>query len=82
MALVITESILTCPHCGFTRREQMPRVSCRLSYVCPGCGVELWAGLGDCCVFCTYGSVPCPAVQQRSVEGRLSGPFRRSDASS
>ena len=35
---------------------------------CAGCGAELWADPGDCCVFCTYGSVPCPAVQQQRGE--------------
>jgi predicted RNA-binding Zn-ribbon protein involved in translation (DUF1610 family) len=68
VALVITESILTCPQCGFVRREEMPAVSCWITYRCAGCGAELWADPGDCCVFCTYGSVPCPAVQQQRGE--------------
>jgi hypothetical protein len=24
---------------------------------------------GDCCVFCSYGSVPCPPVQQNGKSG-------------
>ena len=71
MALVITKSILTCPQCGFVRREEMPTVSCWITYRCPGCGTDLWAAPGDCCVFCTFGSVPCPAVQQRQSSFRL-----------
>ncbi|MDY0329290.1 MAG: GDCCVxC domain-containing (seleno)protein [Thiomonas sp.] len=30
----------------------------------PACGAELRPLPGDCCVFCSYGSVPCPPVQR------------------
>ncbi|MGB5185335.1 MAG: GDCCVxC domain-containing (seleno)protein [Xanthobacteraceae bacterium] len=26
-------------------------------------GVQLRPKPGDCCVFCPYGSVPCPSIQ-------------------
>nr|CCA81611.1 conserved hypothetical protein [blood disease bacterium R229] len=32
---------------------------------CPGCHALLRPRPGDCCVFCSYGSVPCPPVQLR-----------------
>ena len=32
-------------------------------YPCKGCGAMLRPKAGDCCVFCSYGSVPCPPVQ-------------------
>jgi hypothetical protein len=32
-------------------------------YECVTCGTMLRPKLGDCCVFCSYGSVPCPPVK-------------------
>jgi hypothetical protein len=58
------ESILTCPRCSFQATEKMPTDACQYFYVCKGCGEKLKALPGDCCVFCSYGSVPCPPVQQ------------------
>ncbi len=58
------ESILTCPGCGFQANETMPCDACQFFYVCKGCGEKLKPKLGDCCVFCSYGSVPCPPVQE------------------
>lgn len=67
MSPVITESVITCPRCGAARREHMPAVSCRVAYRCASCGTELWPAEGDCCVFCTYGTVPCPAIQRQRL---------------
>jgi hypothetical protein len=41
----------------------MPRDACRIVYQCTACGATLRPASGDCCVFCSYGSVPCPPVQ-------------------
>jgi hypothetical protein len=30
---------------------------------CNGCGARLKPLPGDCCVFCSYGTVPCPPIQ-------------------
>jgi hypothetical protein len=27
---------------------------------------------GDCCVFCSYGTVPCPPVQEAKANGEQS----------
>ena len=43
--------------------EQMPTDACQFFYDCRGCGERLKPKPGDCCVFCSYGSVPCPPVQ-------------------
>jgi hypothetical protein len=59
------ESTLTCPKCGFKASETMPLDACQFFYVCKGCGEKLKPKTGDCCVFCSYGSVPCPPVQQQ-----------------
>ena len=63
-------SVLTCPECGHQARETMPTDACQWYYECSGCGVLLRPKPGDCCVFCSYGSVPCPPVQQH---GRTEG---------
>jgi hypothetical protein len=54
----------------------MPKDACQIFYDCKGCGERLKPKPGDCCVFCSYGSVPCPPVQSGqscSQGGRLSG---------
>ncbi len=58
-------SIITCPVCGFQRTENMPENACQFFYVCKNCGTKLKPKAGDCCVFCSYGSVPCPPVQRQ-----------------
>lgn len=56
-------STLTCPHCGHAERETMPTDACQWFYDCKGCGAVLKPKPGDCCVFCSYGTVPCPPKQ-------------------
>lgn len=58
------ESVITCPECGHRKSEVMPVASCAFFYVCTGCGKTLRPIPGDCCVFCSYGSVPCPPAQE------------------
>ena len=60
---MILESVITCPHCGTRKAEVMPTDACQFFYVCAGCGTKLRPKEGDCCVFCSYGSVPCPPMQ-------------------
>jgi len=61
---MILTSMITCPHCGFQKTEEMPVDACRYFYTCEQCKGVLKPVLGDCCVFCSYGSVPCPPVQK------------------
>ena len=61
--MIETTSVLTCPVCGHEEREKMPDDACIYVYDCNGCGAILKPKAGDCCVFCSYGSVPCPPVQ-------------------
>jgi hypothetical protein len=56
-------SLLTCPNCGARRRESMPRDACQYLYECPACRAVLRPLPGDCCVFCSYGTVKCPPMQ-------------------
>jgi hypothetical protein len=56
-------STLTCPKCSYQAVETMPTDACQFFYDCKGCGERLKPLAGDCCVFCSYGSVPCPPIQ-------------------
>ena len=56
-------SIITCPKCGQSTEETMPTNACVFFYDCPTCHAQLKPQEGDCCVFCSYGSVPCPPIQ-------------------
>lgn len=57
------QSVVTCPHCGHTAEETMPTNACLFFYDCPACHARLKPQPGDCCVFCSYGSVRCPPIQ-------------------
>lgn len=62
-------STLTCPKCGGQTRETMPTNSCQFFYDCRHCGEVLRPFKGDCCVFCSYGDVPCPPIQEARAAG-------------
>jgi hypothetical protein len=60
---MITASTIICPKCGDQATEQMPTDACQFFYDCRGCGERLKPKPGDCCVFCSYGTMPCPPIQ-------------------
>ena len=60
---MIQQSEITCPHCATAKAETMPTDACQFFYECTGCGAMLRPKPGDCCVFCSYGSMPCPPIQ-------------------
>ncbi len=64
MIEIESRSVITCPACGHQQEETMPEDACQFFYRCAGCGELLRPKDGDCCVFCSYGSVPCPPVQR------------------
>lgn len=51
---------LTCPRCGSEAPARMPDDACVVRWTCPACASEVRPRTGDCCVFCSYGSRPCP----------------------
>ena len=57
-------SIITCPECGFQKVETMPEDAFQFFYDCEKCKTILKPKQGDCCVYCSYGSVPCPPIQK------------------
>lgn len=66
---MILESLITCPLCATAKPEIMPTDACQFFYMCTGCGVRLKPEPGSCCVFCSYGSVPCPPIQEKRSGG-------------
>ncbi len=60
---VILKTVITCPDCGHVETERMPTDACQWFYDCKGCAVVLKPLPGDCCVFCSYATVPCPPIQ-------------------
>lgn len=61
---VILQSTITCPNCGCKKEETMPTDSCQFFYECENCKTQLKPKQGDCCVYCSYGSIPCPPIQE------------------
>ena len=57
------KSSLTCPNCGYKKVEMMPTDACQYFYKCEKCKVILKPLEGDCCVYCSYGSIKCPPIQ-------------------
>ena len=67
--MIELRSTLTCPDCGHRESETMPRDACQFFYDCRGCGLLLKPKAGDCCVFCSHGSIPCPPIQEARAAG-------------
>jgi len=64
MKLIVLKSTITCPECGFQKEGIMPEDACSFFYECEKCRTILKPNKGDCCVYCSYGSIPCPPIQQ------------------
>lgn len=60
---IITQSIISCPNCGFAKMETMPTDACQYFYECENCNSLLKPNEGDCCVYCSFGTIPCPPIQ-------------------
>ncbi|MCP1386392.1 GDCCVxC domain-containing (seleno)protein [Runella salmonicolor] len=65
MTTFILQSKITCPKCGHQKTETMPTDTCQFFYDCEHCKTVLKPQNGDCCVYCSYGDVPCPSIQQK-----------------
>ncbi|MDD1622473.1 MAG: hypothetical protein LUQ11_13440 [Methylococcaceae bacterium] len=72
---IIFESTLSCPQCGYRKTERMSADACLWFYECLGCHSLLKPIPGDCCVFCSYGDIPCPpfkfTVNSRVIADKL-----------
>ena len=70
---VSLDSTLTCPQCGHAKTETMPTDACQWFYECEQCHAVLKPKPGDCCVYCSYGTVPCPPIQVQRQGGAGTG---------
>ncbi|TWX71856.1 hypothetical protein ESZ36_01085 [Colwellia demingiae] len=65
MSNIILESVITCPECGFNKKEVMLTNACQYFYKCTSCHVIIKPLAGDCCVYCSFGTVKCPPIQEK-----------------
>ena len=63
-------STITCPRCGAAHTETMRTDQCQYFHECPTCHAILKPKPGDCCVFCSYGTVKCPPQQTLDTDVR------------
>jgi hypothetical protein len=63
MSNITLASTLSCPQCGHSKLEEMPTDACQWFYECEKCNTLLKPSAGDCCVYCSYGTVKCPPIQ-------------------
>ena len=57
------QSTIICPSCSHQKEEIMPNDACQFFYECENCHEVLKPQAGDCCVYCSYATVPCPPMQ-------------------
>lgn len=65
---IVLTSTITCPNCGHKKEETMPTDACQYFYECENCKQVLKPKHGDCCVYCSYGTVKCPPIQAGSKD--------------
>ena len=58
------DSALTCPVCNYEETFVMSDDACHFFHTCNRCGTLLKPVGEDCCVFCSYGTLPCPPKQR------------------
>jgi hypothetical protein len=66
-------STLTCPHCHRRSHDQMPSNASVYFYYCLRCNQRIKPKPGTCCVYCSYGDIPCPPVQRHGRVERNTG---------
>jgi hypothetical protein len=64
MADPAMQTTIRCPDCGEPVVETMPTDACVYFWECPACHAIVKPKPGDCCVFCSYSSTPCPPKQR------------------
>lgn len=71
--MIELRSTIICPKCGHRSIRTMPTDACQYFHVCANCGATLKPKEGDRCVYCAYGDVPCPPIQEERALGSDSG---------
>ncbi|MDP2089154.1 MAG: GDCCVxC domain-containing (seleno)protein [Flavobacteriaceae bacterium] len=57
-------STITCLHCNYQKEKEMPLNSCLFVYQCE---TLIKPDKDDSCIFCSYGSITCPPVQENHL---------------
>ena len=65
----VLQSDNTCPIRGAMVTETMHKDTCQFFWKCPVCGDVIRLKEGDCCVYCSCGTVPCPPIQLGECRG-------------
>ena len=63
---VLLKSTITCPKCAHKKEEEMPTNACQFFYECENCKEVLKPKEGDCCVYCSYGTIACQPIQENN----------------
>ncbi|WP_330926906.1 GDCCVxC domain-containing (seleno)protein [Candidatus Sororendozoicomonas aggregata] len=58
-----TTSVVSCPDCGHSVVEAMPLDVCVRLYECKNCQQLITPESGDCCIYCSHGTILCPTSQ-------------------
>ncbi|MES2587220.1 MAG: GDCCVxC domain-containing (seleno)protein [Pseudomonadota bacterium] len=66
MATLIQDhsSKITCPICLAAETLALPKGSSQHLYRCQSCKTILRPKSGDCCIFCSFGSVDCSSSEK------------------
>jgi hypothetical protein len=68
---VILKTVVKCPVCKFQKEETMKVGTHVVFYTCEECEATIKPRQNECCVYCSYGTVPCPAAQEeKKSKGR------------
>lgn len=65
--MISLQSTITCPGYGHRWTDTIPNGACQYLYGCGKCGFQLKPKKGDCCVYRSYGDVPCPPLQEERI---------------
>lgn len=60
---MITQSILTCPHCKHKEPELMQENAFPTKFNCENCKQAVSIHKSECCIYCQYGDFPCLHTQ-------------------
>ena len=67
------KTVIKCPICKFKKEVTMPENIRLQVYNCEECKARLKPKDNECCVFCSYSSVPCPTVQRQIIAALSKG---------
>jgi hypothetical protein len=66
---IIITTVICCPVCKFKSELRMIPNESKVFHFCEECGAKLKPRPGDCCVYKSFGTVPCVSVQEGKAGG-------------